>query len=98
MSRDGKAIQGVIGFVGALIKIIKQINPQYVVVLFDGEHENKQADILPEYKANRIDYSLVEDTDNLDREESNIRRHVVNVFWKIRLIWRITCKKCTLIM
>ena len=64
VSRDGRPIQGVIGFVGALIKIIKQVNPQHVVVLFDGEHENKRVDILSEYKANRIDYSLVAEEDN----------------------------------
>lgn len=64
VNHEGKPIQGVIGFVGALIKIIKLVNPQYVVVLFDGEHENKRADILPEYKADRIDYSSVADEDN----------------------------------
>lgn len=64
VNQDGKAIQGVLGFVGALIKIIKQINPQYMVVLFDGEHENKRAEILSEYKANRIDYGTVADEEN----------------------------------
>ena len=61
---EGKAIQGVIGFVGALIKIIKQTNPTHIVVLFDGEHENPRTQILPEYKDNRIDYSQVEEADN----------------------------------
>ena len=56
VNQDGKAIQGVLGFVGALNKIIKQANPQYIIVLFDGEHENQRTKILPEYKANRTDY------------------------------------------
>lgn len=64
VNQDGKAIQGVLGFVGALLKIIKQTNPKYVIVLFDGEHENQRTDILPEYKANRIDYSAVAEEEN----------------------------------
>lgn len=64
VNQNGKPIQGIIGFVGALIKMLRQTNPQYVLVLFDGEHKNKRTDILPEYKANRIDYSLVADDEN----------------------------------
>ncbi len=64
VNQEGKAIQGILGFVGALIKIIKQINPQYLVVLFDGQHENERIEILPEYKENRIDYSLVPEEEN----------------------------------
>lgn len=64
VNREGKAIQGVIGFVGALIKIIKQTQPTHLVVLFDGEHENPRTELLPEYKENRMDYSLVEEAEN----------------------------------
>lgn len=64
VNHQGKAIQGVIGFVGALRKIIKQTNPTHLVVLFDGEHENPRTELLPEYKGNRIDYSQVEEEDN----------------------------------
>lgn len=64
VNKDGKAIQGVIGFVGALNKIIKQVQPTHVVVLFDGEHENSRTELLPEYKGNRDDYSLVEEEEN----------------------------------
>ena len=63
-SKDGKPIHGVIGFVGGLIKIIKMTQPTHVVVLFDGEHENFRADLNPDYKKNRIDYSFVEEDDN----------------------------------
>ena len=63
-SKDGKPIHGVIGFVGALLKIIKLTAPTHLVVLFDGEHENFRAAINPEYKQNRIDYSLVGEVDN----------------------------------
>ena len=64
VNREGKAIQGVIGFVGALIKIIKQTQPTHLVVLFDGEHENSRTELLPEYKGNRMDYSRVEEAEN----------------------------------
>lgn len=58
---DGKAIQGTLGFVGALLKIIRMTNPTHVVALFDGEHENYRAELNSEYKSNRIDYSQVAD-------------------------------------
>ena len=64
INKDGKAIQGVIGFVGALNKIMKQMQPTHVVVLFDGEHENPRTGLLPEYKGNREDYSLEEEEEN----------------------------------
>lgn len=64
INKNGKAIQGTLGFVGALIKIIKRVNPTYVVVIFDGEHENDRTELLDDYKANRIDYSQVPENDN----------------------------------
>lgn len=47
---SGKAIQGSLGFVGALIRIIKMTNPTHIVVLFDGQHANYRTELLPEYK------------------------------------------------
>lgn len=58
-NRNGKAIHGTLGFVGALLKIIRMTNPTHVAVLFDGEHENERAALNADYKANRIDYSQV---------------------------------------
>ena len=57
VNRDGKAIQGTLGFVGALLKIIRRTKPTHVVVLFDGEHHNERKDIDENYKANRPDFS-----------------------------------------
>lgn len=57
----GKAIHGTIGFVGALLKIIRMTNPTHIAVLFDGERENERTTLNSEYKANRIDYSKVSD-------------------------------------
>ncbi len=61
---DGVGVWGVIGFIGALRKIILQTTPTHVAVLFDGEHENKRRDLDANYKANRTDYSDVADEEN----------------------------------
>lgn len=57
INKDGKAIQGTLGFVGALLKIIRKVNPTHVAVFFDGEHENERTSLDEDYKANRPDYS-----------------------------------------
>lgn len=64
VNKSGKAIHGVMGFVGALLKIIKMTNATHILVVFDGEHGNERAEILPDYKANRIDYSEIPDEEN----------------------------------
>ncbi|MCL2351149.1 MAG: flap endonuclease [Firmicutes bacterium] len=51
--KDGRPVHGVLGFVGALIKIIKFTLPTHAAVLFDGEHELPRTGIDPAYKANR---------------------------------------------
>ncbi len=50
---QGKAIQGVLGFVGALLKMIRQVSPTHLAVLFDSEQPNGRALADPSYKANR---------------------------------------------
>lgn len=64
VNKAGKAIQGTLGFVGALIKIIKMFSPTHIAVLFDGEHQNNRTELLNDYKANRIDYSEAEKENN----------------------------------
>ena len=54
---QGKAIQGTLGFVGALLKMVRAVSPTHVFVAFDGECENARTDIDLDYKANRPDYS-----------------------------------------
>lgn len=61
---QGIGIWGVLGFTGALLKIIRQVKPSHVCVLFDGEHENQRSVIDSDYKANRVDYSQVDDSEN----------------------------------
>ena len=57
VNEQGKAIQGTLGFVGALLKIIRRTGPTHIAVLFDGEHENDRSALDSGYKANRVDYS-----------------------------------------
>ena len=58
---DGRAIQGVLGFVGALLKIIRMVGPTHVLAVFDGEIENTRADLD---KANRPDLRTVPEEEN----------------------------------
>lgn len=61
---QGKAIQGTLGFVGALLKIIRRVEPTHMAVFFDGQHKNDRVDLNPDYKANRKDYSEVPEEEN----------------------------------
>ncbi len=54
INKNGKAIHGTMGFVGALIRIVKLTEPTHIVVLFDGEHETERTKLFVDYKANRI--------------------------------------------
>lgn len=63
-NEQGIGIWGVIGFVGALLKIIRQTNPTHLAVLFDGESKNERTLIDSDYKANRVDYSEVAEEEN----------------------------------
>ena len=64
INHEGKAIQGIMGFAGAMLKIIRMTEPSHVLVVFDGEHHNPRMEIDPEYKANRPDFSDVPDEEN----------------------------------
>ena len=55
--KDGRAIQGTLGFVGALRKIVAMTSPSHVAVIFDGEVHNPRTDLDADYKANREDFS-----------------------------------------
>lgn len=64
INAQGKAIQGTLGFTGALLKMIRMVEPTHLIVLFDGEHENTRSMIDEDYKANRVDYSEVPEEEN----------------------------------
>ncbi|MCL2462190.1 MAG: flap endonuclease [Defluviitaleaceae bacterium] len=62
--RDGRPIHGTLGFVGALIKMIKLTEPTHVAALFDGEHPHLRAELDAGYKANRPGFADTPDKDN----------------------------------
>ncbi len=64
VGKNSKPIQGVLGFVGALLKIIKMTEPTHIAMLFDGEHENGRSLLDPAYKSNRADYGELPEEEN----------------------------------
>lgn len=63
LGKNGKPVQGVLGFVGALGKMIQMVKPSHIAVLFDGECHNERKDLDPDYKANRPDFSQMPEED-----------------------------------
>ena len=61
--KQGNPIQGTLGFVGALLKIIRKLQPTHLAVLFDGETHNPREDLDENYKANREDFSAMPEED-----------------------------------
>ena len=64
VNAQGRPIQGTLGFTGALLKIIRQVNPSHMAVFFYGGHENPPPRLNPDYKSNRKDYSQVPEEEN----------------------------------
>ncbi len=62
--KNGHAIQGTLGFLGALRKMIAMVQPTHVAVIFDGEVQNPRTDLDTDYKANREDFSNADEDDN----------------------------------
>ena len=63
-NENGIGIWGVVGFVGALNKLINMTEPSHIAVIFDGEGHNPRCDLLEDYKANRPDYSEMGEEEN----------------------------------
>lgn len=63
-NQKGEAIQGVLGFVGALLKILRMVKPTHAVVLFDCECPNERRELSADYKANRPDYDEMSEDEN----------------------------------
>lgn len=56
IGKNGKPIHGTLGFVGALLRMLRVERPTHVAVLFDGETCNPRKLLDADYKANRPDY------------------------------------------
>jgi len=74
IGKECRPIHGTLGFVGALIKMIKMTEPTHIAVIFDGEHENARSEISSEYKANRPDYTDVPEEENPFSQLADIYR------------------------
>ena len=63
-NHKGQNIEAVICFVGILLKTVKTLSPDQLLIIFDGENQLERQQIDENYKANRADYSNVEEEDN----------------------------------
>lgn len=64
LGKNGTPIQGTLGFVGAMRKILAMTQPTHVAVIFDGETSNPRTELDAAYKANREDFTEVAAEDN----------------------------------
>lgn len=64
INKNGKAIQGTMGFIGGLLKIIRMTVPTHIVAVFDGETGSDRNEVNADYKGNRIDYTDVPENEN----------------------------------
>lgn len=62
--KNNQYIQGVIGFIGALRRIISEVEPTNILVVFDSETGGTRNALDENYKANRIDYTSVPEEDS----------------------------------
>lgn len=76
LGMSGKDVRGVVGFVGALLRIIRLTSPTHICVLFDGESHNPRVDLSLDYKANRPDWSEMSDEENPFTQEDDIYKAI----------------------
>lgn len=53
-TKDGKVVNAVYGFTSILLKIIKELKPDYLCASFDRKGKTKRAEEFADYKAQRI--------------------------------------------
>ncbi|MCL2521700.1 MAG: hypothetical protein FWE36_02440 [Erysipelotrichales bacterium] len=63
-NQNGKCIHAVLGFTSAVLKIIRALEANYILIVFDSEESSDRNLINPAYKQNRVDYSLVCEDEN----------------------------------
>lgn len=74
LNPQGRPIHGIMGFTGALRKILEMAEPTHLLVVFDGEHGNPRTELSAAYKANRPDFSDVPEEENPFSQLSDIYR------------------------
>jgi DNA polymerase-1 len=61
----GKEIKGLIGFIGSIKRIAKELNPCFLIVVFDSESSRSNNELIDtNYKKGRVDYYDVEENNN----------------------------------
>ncbi len=90
-SDNGLNITGTVGFVGAILKLAKQFNPDACLVVFDGENSLVRGSIDEQYKANRtIDYSVLPDEENPFSQLDYIKKTLE--FLSIKWVETVDCE------
>ncbi|MBE5766641.1 MAG: flap endonuclease [Clostridiales bacterium] len=74
IGKNGKPVQGTLGFIGALLKIIRMVEADHVLVAFDGEYITERTQIDADYKQNRPDYSEMAEEDTPFSQLNDIYR------------------------
>lgn len=74
VGKNGKPVQAVVGFIGALLKVIRQMEPTHVLVVFDGETGNFRSELSADYKANRPDFSAMPEEETPFSQMPDIKR------------------------
>ncbi len=84
---DGRPIQGTLGFLGALLKIIRRVKPTHVAVLFDGECASGRQALDEDYKANRTDFSQLPEEETPFSQLPDIYRGLDDLGIRHRETW-----------
>ena len=71
---DGKPVQGVIGFVGIMVKIIRETGPTHILVVFDPEEVPSRVALYARYKQNRQDFGDKPDRENPFTQLADVKR------------------------
>ena len=72
-SKSGKPINGVIGFISYLLKMMKMTEATHTLVVFDRDTNALRKEINSQYKANRtIDWASVSEDESPFSQEADI--------------------------
>jgi len=70
LSNDGQPIGGIVGVIKSLQKICREVNPDKVIICWDGEGGSKKRKLMKkDYKAGRKPIRLNRDIRTLSEEE-----------------------------
>lgn len=76
---NGKPVQGIIGFIGITVKIIRNVEPTHILVVFDPEEKPSRIELYSQYKQNRQDFSKKPERENPFSQLIDIKRALNNL-------------------